>query len=1036
MAVHPSITRRCFLQGSSALAAAAAWGSGLVLAESGGGFEASIPDEGWRMWPDREASWQNDALFLPDEVELARLPVRPPTGGWEALGPQQGVAVTLPASVEQYYWGKLESRPYTVAEYEYTASDPHVANGAYRGVSWFWRSFEAPESWAGKQVTLRIRGFRQRLEVFVNRQLVGYDLIAETSYACDITPALRPGVNQLAIRITNPGGVYDWRDYIKLRWGTREFQAGRGFGGLDRALSLHAHDRVFLDDLWVLNTPPTTQADAWTEVRNTSGEEARAAVRFSLMAIDSDKVLATAEAEARVPARSTATLRGALRYAEARLWSPESPALYRVRAELAADAARDRKEQTFGFRWFEPVDIGGDAMLTLNGKRIRIYSAIEFGYWGLTGLWPTPALASKSVHAAKSLGLNALQYHRNLGKHEELAQDDRQGLLRYMEPGGGVFTFQEDGEKFFLEGQPPTQPPIDTSGKNAGPASWSQRYQTFRVLRMIRDHRSHPSLVIYNLQNERNPDLHNAKIFAMLHAMHKADPSRTIVLHSGIEPRNQAFFLPYDDRVYCEDGTGRSGWSDTHTVGGSGVWQDSLYTAPHSFTQRTGNRREISMQGEMLGWAAPDNHALTLESIRAGGGHSYDRADHERILAAYEKFLDQWQFREAFPTAAALFHDAGSKLTDTWGRILQVIRTDDASDYLVINGWEDQPIDSHSGLVDNQRNLKGDPAPIRAALAPLRPVVQPRGVVQSKGSAPLLDLFLLNETHQGATGTLKLAVTGPDGQTTELASYPAPQHIAHRFAYSVAEAVAGPSLAAEGYYTLRLRLEGSAEAEGTTRMFVVDPSPRLPRPLRAGVIGSPNMLADLLPHGQLAGEDFRAGTSCDVGVLLGHEKEFDSGEKMERVRAMVAAARAGLPLLVLAQTAAGADAAARALAAGGAFQYAGLAGESRGCWMGTWVFLKEHPAYDGLPSNQVMKWEYQVAFDDASGLLVDGPGVQVIAGYGRDHDDVLGAATFAARLGGGNVLFQAVRGMQPLVYERFVINAVRWLTGREDRTPA
>jgi len=74
-----------------------------------------------------------------------------------------------------------------------------------------------------------------------------------------------------------------------------------------------------------------------------------------------------------------------------------------------------------------------------------------------------------------------------------------------------------------------------------------------------------------------------------------------------------------------------------------------------------------------------------------------------------------------------------------------------------------------------------------------------------------------------------------------------------------------------------------------------------------------------------------------------------------------------------------------------------------------------------------MKWEYQVAFEHASGLMVDGPGVEVIAGYGRDHDAVLGAATFTAHLGKGTILFQAVRGMQPLVYERFIVNAARFL---------
>ena len=195
------------------------------------------------------------------------------------------------------------------------------------------------------------------------------------------------------------------------------------------------------------------------------------------------------------------------------------------------------------------------------------------------------------------------------------------------------------------------------------------------------------------------------------------------------------------------------------------------------------------------------------------------------------------------------------------------------------------------------------------------------------------------------------------------------------------------------------------------------------------MLGNASAFADYLPHSKIDAEQFLPQTNYDLAILLAHEKEFDSLEVINRLSELIAAVQAGLPLLVLAQSAAGADTAAKALSKAGAFSYAGLAGESRGCWMGNWVFLKDHPAYAGLPSNQVMKWEYQVAFKDASGLLVDGPGVDVIAGYGRDHDDVLGAATFTARLGKGHILFQAVRGMQPLLYERFILNAIRFLTG-------
>jgi beta-galactosidase len=1017
------ISRRHFVQLGSAGMAAVSLSSKKLPAAAKLEPTIAIPDDGWRLWPDTEAEWENDELFLPDELKLTSLPAHPPKGGWDKLNAQQGIPVTLPASVEQYYWGRLGSRPYTKAEYEYADTDTRVANGAYRGVSWFWRDFELPAAARGKQVTLCIRGCRQRVEVFVNRKLAGYDLIAETSYECDITPILQPGRNQLALRITHPGGVYDWRDYTKLRWGAKEFHAGRGFGGVDRGITLRIHDSVFLGDLWVLNTSQVTSVQGYAEIRNALDHNTKARIRFSALERDSDAVIVSAIAEADIAAGASAVVQAALSFPLAKLWSVQNPHLYRMRAELESRSdgvkANDHLERVFGFRWFEPVSIGSDAMLMLNGERIRMYSAIEFGTWGFNGLWPTPELARKGDLAAKKIGLNALQYHRNLGKHEELQQDDELGLLRYMEPGGGVLSFTDDGESNFTQPTPPTPPPIDTSGNGGEPTSWSQRYMRFRILRMIRDHRSHPSVVVYNLQNERNPDLHNPRIFSMLRAMHKADPSRTIVLHSGIGTNNQAFMLPYSDSVNVEDGTGYSGWSDAHTVGGAGVWQDSLYKNPRQFMHYSGNRREISMQGEMLGWAAPDNHAAKLESIRAGGGHSFDRADHERILSAYESFLDKWNFRGAFPTASALFADVGNKLYDTWGRILQVIRTDDASDFLVINGWEDQPIDSHSGLVDNQRNFKGDPALIRNALEPLRPVVQPRGVVHKPGDSFLIDLFLLNETHQPVTGKLNLTITDPAGKVSALRTDSVPEFVRNKFAYSVAEAIECPALKAEGHYELKLKLDGPTAAEGATRIFIVDPAPRQERVLNAGVLGDVDLFASMVSHGAITAKDFEAEAKHDLVIWFATSND-DPSIMIEKVRS-------GLPLLVLARGAVGADWAAKALSAAGAFTYAGRAGETRGCWMGTWVFVKDHPSYQGLPTNQVMKWEYQVDFRDATGLMVEGPGVDVFAGFGRDHDTKLGAATFTAQLQQGRILFQAIRGMQPLVYERFIVNAARSL---------
>ena len=92
----------------------------------------------------------------------------------------------------------------------------------------------------------------------------------------------------------------------------------------------------------------------------------------------------------------------------------------------------------FGFRWFTPEGIGTNALFRLNGRRVRIYTSISWGYWALNGLFPTPELAEKEVMVAQQLNLNCLNFHRNLAKEEVLAIQDRRGLMRCLDPAAAT----------------------------------------------------------------------------------------------------------------------------------------------------------------------------------------------------------------------------------------------------------------------------------------------------------------------------------------------------------------------------------------------------------------------------------------------------------------------------------------------------------------------------------------------------------------------------------------------------------------------
>jgi hypothetical protein len=557
-------------------------------------------------------------------------------------------------------------RPYH-DEYKFETDDPAVKNGAYYGVSWWSRDLPIPPSFQGKRILLHVRGARQRAEVYLNRKLVGYSILEELPFTCDLTAAARPGAaNQLAIRITNPGGRLDWVDKNTVTWGKVSFQKSHGFGGIDRGLVLSAHGPIHFSDAWVLNTSEPRTVTAHADLRNDSSSHAAGRVRFSVVDPQTGRVLLLQDVPASVEAGASVTVQTTLHCQEARLWDLDSPNLYRLQAVWsAADGlAADTCNLEFGFRWFAPEGVGSNALFRLNGRRVRIYTAISWGYWGLNGLWPIPELSRKEVEVAKQFNLNCLNFHRNLAKEDVLVHQDRLGLLRCLEPGGGILAVAPPGRE-----------------NEFGP-----RYMQAKVLGMIRAFRSHPSVVEYILQNEASPDLKNPALEQFLRRMQSLDPSRAIVANDGFASRSaQAWLEPYSSHLRTSAEGGAGGWWDEHSGQASDVWRDSFYVSAQDHLYRSTDRAEIVEWGEMKGAASIDDHQRLIAQIEKHGGKSYDLADHRELLSVYESFLDRHGFRAAFPTASHLFQSIGRRAYESWAQFMENIRICDEKAWSTIS---------------------------------------------------------------------------------------------------------------------------------------------------------------------------------------------------------------------------------------------------------------------------------------------------------------------------------------------------------------
>ena len=940
------------------------------------------------------------------------MPVNPPSGGWEVLHQKQGIPVTLPSTVEEYYWGKLQDKPYGPA----TTVNPvkSQTNGSYVGVSWWWRTFHAPELAPGERLVAHFRGARLRAEVYVNGILCGYSIMNGLPFEADVTRALRPGPNnQLAVRITNPGGHFDWLDVRMIPWGKYKVPGSHGFGGLDAGIRLERRAQLAVVDLAVLNQPESRKVTLLAEVENASEQRVSRALQFTIM--DGTKTLWSGESLVEADPGKISQVRLEAHVPDAVLWSLESPKLYRAQVTLAGAPVTDGFAREFGFRWFTAEGIGEDAMFRLNGKRIVLRSAIEWGYWAPNGYWPAPEQVQRSMASAKALGLNCIQAHRHQIYPAVLEAQDRAGLLREWEPGAGYFLWWEKNPKDLdkIGGTSP-KGPIDTSGQGGEPRSFMERYMAAKVLMGVKRDRSHPSLILYNLQNETAVWCDNPNIYWIFRRIHELDPSRIITLHSGAhapkgKSNNEAFLLPYQESIHHDDGSGYAGWYDYHNPGSTGVYVDEIYRGPDAYWWWTDNRKEIMCWGEMGTSGSPDDHQRIVQWYQDHHRNGYDRQVHEQILAAYDNYLDRYGFRKAYPTASRLFQQVGDKHYFIAAKLVEQCRFNDLIDSIVLSGYESTSIDNHSGLLDMHRFPKGNPAILGAACAPNLLAIRPRNLVVAKGASVLVDIHLVNETGKSGRGELRLVATDANNRRVFQKDYPVWLEGGDRFGQLL---LAGVSLATHeaGYLSISgvLTFEGKPWVQRTERIYVVD----LAATGRSyGAIGVLEKAASIQTALKSLGVGecgpYQAGRNFDT-MVLSPDPALPWRAQLDEILKGV---KAGARLVIWPEGMESVRELLRELAQRKIVQLHGFVGPCTEPWFGAWHFSRKHPLLAGLPAGGVLDWEYQVSTHQSlgqagefDGAMMDAPGLQAIIGYGRDHQAAVGTALARVVYGKGDIV--------------------------------
>jgi beta-galactosidase len=335
--------------------------------------------------------------------------------------------------------------------------------GYYRGVGWYRRDLIIP-SGLNRCYFLYFEGANQVADVFVNGERAGSHIGGYSAFAFDVTRLVRPGRNVIAVRVDNK---FD-EDVPPL---TADFNF---YGGIYRDVWLIATNNVHLTVTdhaspgVRITTPDIAKGTGTVAIKGTVVNASGGVTVVSTIVDATGRKVA----EATSPISSDRFTQSAV-VPRPKLWSPDSPYLYTVRISVRRGRTiLDQIAQPLGFRWFEFTGAKG---FSLNGTPLKLRGTNRHqDYLGMGNALPD-RLHVRDMEIIKNAGFNFVRLAHYPQDPSVLEACDRLGLLIWEET-----------------------PIVNYITKSATFAENS----VLMVREMIRQHRNHPSMLLWGYMNE------------------------------------------------------------------------------------------------------------------------------------------------------------------------------------------------------------------------------------------------------------------------------------------------------------------------------------------------------------------------------------------------------------------------------------------------------------------------------------------------------------------------------------------------------
>lgn len=351
---------------------------------------------------------------------------------------------------------------YTDVWYLFPINPPYVPSDNPTGI--YRREFTVGKEWMGQRVILRFDGVSSAYDLWINGKHAGYSKVSRLASEFDITELVQEGTNQIAVR------VYQWSDGTYL-----EAQDMWWYSGILRDVTLYTQPECGIEDIIVDASLDETYTNGILRQEIKASKDAQT---FAWVLTDAQKNV-VGEGEAQLE-EGNASVEYAVENVSR--WSAETPDLYELAIQLKKDGnVVDSAKVMVGFR---TIEVKGENIL-INGKPIMFNGVNLHDFDPNGGAVVCRETVEQDLILMKQHNINAIRCSHYPKASYFYSLCDRYGFYVIDEGDLETHGFEWIERYEWLNNEP----------------TWKEAYCD-RSLRMVREHRNHPCILMWSMGNE------------------------------------------------------------------------------------------------------------------------------------------------------------------------------------------------------------------------------------------------------------------------------------------------------------------------------------------------------------------------------------------------------------------------------------------------------------------------------------------------------------------------------------------------------